>query len=340
MWKFVCIAIFYTTSLWAQAQAPLKGDHPEHYRVVAGDTLWDISERFLTKPWHWKELWYANPQIAQPDLIYPGDRLSLVYIQGQPRLMLSDRGAGNTIRLSPQVRPVPQVIPTIPLEHVLNFLSIHRIIDSQKIFEEAPYVIGGAGEGVIFGAGNTIYARGTFADAPSIFRIFRQGKVYQDPVTKEFLGINANKVGAANLREYTEKTATLYLSSASSEVRRGDVLLDNLEVSIPAAFVPSAPEHPIEGVIIDVPHGVSIVGAMDVVTLNKGAREGLVVGSTLEIYKAPETVRDPKTEQYIGLPDKASGVLMVFRVFDKASYALVLKAHQQLAVGDKVRNPR
>ena len=101
----------------AQAEVQLKDGHPDRYTVVKGDTLWDISGRFLSQPWKWPEIWHANPQVENPHLIYPGDELSLVYIDGQPRLMLNRGASRGTIKLSPQVRstPMAEAIPAIPL---------------------------------------------------------------------------------------------------------------------------------------------------------------------------------------------------------------------------------
>jgi nucleoid-associated protein YgaU len=116
----------------AQADVQLKDGHPDRYTVVKGDTLWDISGRFLRQPWKWPEIWHANPQVENPHLIYPGDQLSLVYIDGQPRLMLNRGESRGTIKLSPQVRstPMAEAIPTIPLEAINSFLLSTRIIDT------------------------------------------------------------------------------------------------------------------------------------------------------------------------------------------------------------------
>ena len=325
----------------AQAEVQLKSGHPESYTVVKGDTLWDISGKFLTQPWKWPEIWHANPQIQNPNLIYPGDILSLVYVDGQPRLSLNRGAAGGTVKLSPGVRstPMAEAIPPIPLGKVSSFLIKNRIVDSEAAFKNAPYVVGGEGEGVIYGAGNTIYVRGDFANPESAYRILRQGKTYKDPVTGEFLGINANSVGTADMKATEGEVATLYVTETAEEIRRGDRLFPTLEGTINSSFQPSAPSQTIDGLIIDVPRGVNMVGAMDVVTLNKGAREGLIPGNVLAIFKTGETIRDVETGKPLKMPDEEAGYLMVFRVFDKLSYGLVLRAHRQLEVGDKIRNP-
>lgn len=341
MRKSLLALLLLAASGLTQAEVQLKNGHPESYTVVKGDTLWDISGKFLTQPWKWPEIWHANPQIQNPNLIYPGDTLSLVYVDGQPRLSLNRGASRGTIKLSPEVRstPMADAIPPIPLEAINSFLIKNRIVDTEEAFKQAPYVVGGEGEGVIYGAGNTIYVRGDFTNAESAYKVLRQGKVYKDPVTNEFLGINANSVGTAEMKATEGDVATLYVTETAEEIRRGDRLFPTLEGSINSTFQPSAPSQTVNAVIIDVPRGVSIVGAMDVVTLNKGARDGLVPGSTLAIFKTGETVRDVETGKPLKMPDEQAGVLMAFHVFDKLSYALVLRAHRQLAVGDQARNP-
>mgnify|MGYP002715740889 CR=1 FL=1 len=145
-----------------QAEVQLKDGHPDRYTVVKGDTLWDISGKFLSLPWKWPELWHANPQIENPHLIYPGDTLSLVYIDGQPRLMLNRGASRGTIKLSPKVRstPMAEAIPTIPLEAINSFLLSNRIVNSAEEFAAQPYIVAGRQESVIAGAGDRIYGRG------------------------------------------------------------------------------------------------------------------------------------------------------------------------------------
>lgn len=325
----------------AQADVQLKADHPERYTVVKGDTLWDISGRFLREPWKWPELWHANPQVENPHLIYPGDSLSLVYIDGQPRLVL-DRGASRgTIKLSPTVRttPMAEAIPTIPLEAINSFLLSNRIIDSAEQFQGAPYIVAGNAERVISGSGDRIYGRGTFEDDIPVYGIFRQGKTYVDPQTQEFLGINADDVGSAEVLEVEGDIATLMLTRVTQEARIGDRLFASEERAINSTFMPSEPEQEINGLILDVPRGVTQIGQFDVVTLNKGARDGLQEGNVLAVYKTGETVRDRVTGEKVKIPDERAGLLMVFRTYDKLSYGLVLQATRSLAVLDKIRNP-
>lgn len=325
----------------AQADVQLKANHPEQYTVVKGDTLWDISGRFLREPWKWPELWHANPQVENPHLIYPGDSLSLVYVDGQPRLMLNRGASRGTIKLSPTVRttPMAEAIPTIPLEAINSFLLSNRIIDSAEQFEAAPYIVAGNAERVISGSGDRVYGRGVFEDNISVYGIFRQGKTYVDPDTQEFLGINADDVGSAEILDMEGDIATMMLTRVTQEARIGDRLFASEERAINSTFMPSEPEEDINGLILDVPRGVTQIGQFDVVTLNKGARDGIKDGNVLAVYKTGETVRDRVTGENVKIPDERAGLLMVFRTYEKLSYGLVLQATRSLAVQDKIRNP-
>ncbi|SFQ24246.1 Nucleoid-associated protein YgaU, contains BON and LysM domains [Geopseudomonas sagittaria] len=325
----------------AQAEVLLRDGHPQSYTVVRGDTLWDISGKFLRQPWKWPKIWKANPQVQNPHLIYPGDVLSLVYVDGQPRLVLGRGESRGTIKLSPKVRstPMAEAIPAIPLEKINSFLLSNRIVDSESELSQAPYIVAGNAERVVSGAGDRIYARGSFADGQPVYGLFRQGKTYTDPQTGEVLGINADDIGSGEVVAEEGDITTLVLSRTTQEVRIGDRLLPTEERAISSTFMPSEPALDIDGVILDVPRGVTQVGQLDVVTLNKGLRDGLSEGNVLAVYKTGETVRDRLTGESVKIPDERSGLLMVFRVYDKLSYGLVLNANRSLAVLDKVRNP-
>ncbi|WP_455920929.1 LysM peptidoglycan-binding domain-containing protein [Pseudomonas putida] len=325
----------------ANADVQLKDGYPQRYTVVQGDTLWDISGKFLREPWQWPQIWHANPQIANPDLIYPGDSLVLSYVNGQPQLMLERGGSRGTIKLSPHVRstPVAEAIPSIPLQSINAFLLSNRILDDVDAFKQAPYIVAGQGERVVSGMGDRIYARGTFDPAHASYGIFRQGKVYTDPVTHEQLGVNADNMGGGEIVATEGDIATLNLQRSSEEVRLGDRLFVSEERPVNSTFLPSAPSRAISGTILDVPRGVTQIGKYDVVTLDRGSRDGLQEGNVLAIYKTGETVRDRVTGEQVKIPDERAGLLMVFRTYQKLSYGLVLNANRSLAVMDKVKNP-
>ena len=341
MRKSLLALLLLAASGLAQADVQLKDGHPDRYTVAKGDTLWDISGKFLSQPWKWPEIWHANPQVENPHLIYPGDQLSLVYIDGQPRLMLNRGESRGTIKLSPQVRstPMAEAIPAIPLDAINSFLLSNRIVDTPEQFQGAPYVVAGDAERVVSGAGDRVYARGVFDEAAPAYGIFRQGKTYTDPETKEFLGINADDIGSGQIVAEEGDVGTLVLTRSTQEVRLGDRLFATEERAINSSFMPSEPSSDINGVILDVPRGVTQIGQFDVVTINKGLRDGLSEGNVLAIYKTGETVRDRVTGESVKIPDERSGLLMVFRAYDKLSYGLVLGASRSLELMDKVRNP-
>jgi nucleoid-associated protein YgaU len=316
----------------------LKDGHPQTHVVRKGDTLWDISQMFLNDPWLWPEIWHVNPQVDNPHLIYPGDVLNLVYIDGRPKLVVK---RGKDIKLSPQVRisELDLAIPAIPLDAISPFMTDSRIVSREQL-NAAPYVLAGNEGHIVSGAGDELYARGDFeADGEKNFGIFRPGDAFLDPDSKELLGYQAYSVANGKVIGLESDIATLGLNRTSEEVRRGDRLLPDEERRISSTFYPSAPEQETNGYIISIEGGVSQVGSMDAVVINKGARDGLEVGNVLAIYRVGEKVRDTVTDEIVKVPDTRAGLMMVFRTFDKVSYGLVLKATGPLAVMDKVKNP-
>ena len=321
---------------WAQAQPELRSDHPERYTVVKGDTLWDISGRFLDNPWYWPEIWHVNPQVANPHLIYPGDQLALVYIDGKPRI--TKVATSGVVKLSPKVRSeaIDTPIPAIPLDAIASFLTETRIVSPSEI-NSAPYVLEGEDGRIITGAGDRIYARGQKpADRVGIFR---RSKEFVDPETGEFLGLEARSIARGNITAENGDVLTLELTSSSEEVRIADRLLTSEDRRLTTNFVPSAPGDQVEGEMIAVDGGVSQVGQYDVVAINRGKREGVEPGDVLAVLKSGNMVRDPVTNETIELPSERAGLLMVFQAYDKMSYGLVLQATRSLSVGDKVTNP-
>ncbi|MBC7192683.1 LysM peptidoglycan-binding domain-containing protein [Marinobacter sp.] len=320
----------------AQAAPEFRSDHPERYTVVKGDTLWDISGRFLNNPWYWPEIWHVNPQVKNPHLIYPGDVLALVYIDGEARVTkVTSRGVE---KLSPQVRsePLNTPIPAIPLDAISSFLSEARIVDP-KTLEQAPYVLEGEDGRIITGAGDRVYVRGEKpADKVGIYR---RGKVFNDPETGEFLGLEARSIARGNVTAENGDVLTVSITRSSEEVRIGDRLLVQEDRRINTQFQPSAPARQVEGQMISVEDGVNQIGQYDVVAINRGTREGLEAGNVLAVFQAGNLVRDPITDETIELPSERAGLLMVFRAYEKVSYGLVLQASRVLSIGDKVRNP-
>lgn len=322
----------------AQQQPELRADYPQNYTVVRGDTLWDISSRFLRNPWMWPEIWHVNPQIENPHLIYPGDVIRLVYLDGQPRLMLdsSDR----VVRLSPQVRELPydEAIPAIPLDQINKFLSRSRVLSAAEI-DSAPHVVSGEAQRLVLGKDDRLYARGDFDPNISVYGVYRKGQTYVDPDTREVLGVEAMDIGSGRMRALEGEIATLLMTRTTEEVRVGDRLLVEEQRPIDSLFHPSAPSEEVNAQIIAVEGGLTQVGKMDVVVINRGTRENMAAGHVLAVYKRGGTVRDRVRGDMVELPHERAGLVMVFRTFEKLSLGLVLEADRPLAIKDLVRNP-
>ncbi|MGH1439852.1 MAG: LysM peptidoglycan-binding domain-containing protein [Cellvibrionaceae bacterium] len=329
------------------ADERFRDDFPERYIVQKGDTLWGISSKFLRSPWLWPEIWHANSQIENPHLIFPGDVISLVYIDGQPRLTVNRTTRltpSGTDRLTPQIRvsSLDDAIPAIPLDQINSWLLRNRVVEP-GLLEASPYVIAGQEKRLILGAGDRLYARGQFASNIPSYGVYRKGTNYIDPDTKEVLGVQAIDLGGANMRALNKDVATLSVTRSTGDVRIGDSILPTAERVIEPTFFPSEPEQEIKGKIIGVEGGVTQVGMLDVIAINKGEREGLQAGNVLSIYKRGEVVRDPyakkRKDRTVYLPDERAGMMMIFQTFDKMSLALVLKADRGIKVGDYARQP-
>lgn len=343
-----------------QADGVLRVDHPDTYTVVKGDTLWDISGRFLSKPWLWKELWHMNPNIKNPDLIYPGDTIKLIYINGKPMLTV-DRGAAGmnkdnstdctgtptekvqangVVKMSPKCRAssLDSAIPAIPLDSIAAFLS-DSIVTSPSEIANAPYIMAGGETRVVGGAGDTMFARGQFDPNNPTYDILRTGKVFNDPVSREVLGLEMKGIGSGRVISPNENISAVELIKTREEVISGDVLMHNPELKLSSSFLPQPPEKSVDGFILDVTGGVTQVGQYNVVLISKGERDGLKPGSVLAIYQKGEIITDTKTNETVKLPSQKAGTLMVFRAYEKMSYGLVMEAKRPLSVGDEVKNP-
>jgi hypothetical protein len=349
-----------TTTPANRMSVPLAPDAPSTYVVKRGDTLWDISARFLTQPWYWPEIWYVNPEIKNPHLIYPGDTLRLVYgADGRPQIRVE---RGNTVVLSPQVRTqsLSQAIPAIPYEIVAAFMSKPSVISKEEA-ERLPYVVA-TREGKVVGAtGDTLYGRGADAAPGTRYNIVHLGERLKDPESGDFLGYQGIYTGMArvdragragtNGKDDEASLAKLTIVEAARETLQGDrLVVENLEV--PLDFVPHAPAQPVDGEIMSVIDGVTTIGQYQVVVINRGKRHGLEPGHVLQIWQAGAEVRDrgPSKQSWtqqvfkpfgtkVQLPSEQAGMFMVFRVYDRLSYGLVVAADTVLKVGDRVKSP-
>jgi hypothetical protein len=328
-----------------EASPVLNPRHPDTYVVQPGDTLWDIASMFLRDPWYWPEIWQINPDVENPHLIFPGDVLSLAYLDdGRPVVSVTERGpvagSGLVERLSPRVRaePLEEAIPTIPYETLRAFLSRPAILAESEL-DTLPYIVAHP-EGLLGSAGHDVYVRGTDAGEGTVFTFVHPGDALVDPDDGTIIGYQGLYVGQGRIRR-TGDPSTAFLSETSREALIGDYLITEDSV-LPATFLPRAPEGAVDGRIISVLDGVSLIGQYQVIVLNRGARHGLQPGHVLSVYRTGATIDDPvrgRTGEKVKLPDEPAGTTMVFRTFDRISYALVMEATNDIHVLDTVRNP-
>jgi LysM repeat protein len=326
---------------------PLAPNAPDSYVVKRGDTLWGIAKVFLRDPWYWPEIWQVNPQIHNPHLIYPGDTLRLVFIDGKPQILLQ---RGDVARVEPRVRsePLETAITTIPYATVAAFMSKPSVLDQEQI-KRAPYVLATRDLHVVMSEGNTLYARGFSGPVESgtHYNVVRIGEKLIDPDDNRLLGYNGIFTGAAHVTRDGD-TVSLIMTESAQETRAGDKLIPG-GVDVPLDFIPSPPRVKTNGRIIAVSDGVSIIGQYHVVVVNRGARDGLAPGNVLAVFDTGPVVRDTdkkgffNTDQWgakkVQLPSERTGTFMVFKTFDNISYGLIMEATDLIRVGDKIQSP-
>jgi LysM domain len=368
----------------------LKSGHPERYIVQKGDTLWDISKRFLADPWRWASVWKINDQIKNPHLIYPGDVIVLTWVDGKPQLSVQredkllpsgatapiepeappattaeepiesmarapalaetpraiEEPAGQTptgmkiVKLRPRAysAPIKDAIPTISPDVILPFLNEPRIVQRNEL-ERAGYVMVGYDDRVALGNGSQFYARGLKKKSNAEFyQVFRQGKDLKNPDTGEILAYEAIYLGDARLIEPGDP-ARFEIVRIKQEILPTDRLFEAPERAALPYYFPRAPDKQVKGRILSVFNGVTEIGPKMVVTINLGAKQGIEEGHVLRVMRYVGVRKDPVTRRDQKIPDEDLGLLMVFRVFDKISYAIVMDASRPMRVLDAVRTP-
>lgn len=340
------IALLLLCCLASVAQADdiqLQDGHPDRYVVVKGDTLWGISAKFLKDPWRWPQIWKMNrEQIKNPHLIYPGDVVVLDFdSNGQPQLRL----LRETITLEPGtiVEPLEKkAIPTISPSAIAPFLTQPLVVTEQEL-KGAPSIVGSAGGNLTLTAGNTIYVDRLQEGSGLNWQIFRKGNPLVDPDTKEYLGIETVYLGDARAVRYGEP-ATIEIVRPKEDVYKGDKLF-KMPDTVMNSFVPRAPESDVAGRIIAAYGAIAELGPNSIVIINRGKDDGLAEGHVLTIYRPGKVVADPLTAtdkaapKQLLLPDERLGLLMVFRAFNRVSYAIIMKTEIPVNVLDVVRTP-
>jgi len=318
---------------------PVAPDAPERYTVQAGDTLWDISAKFLTDPWYWPEIWHINPQVANPHLIYPGDVLALTWVDGQPRVVLE---SGGPVRLSPRVResPLSEAINAIPYGRIAAFMSRPDVLAKDQV-EGAPYVAHGRDHRLASSVGDEVYVRRLESgQTGSRYSIYHVGDELKDPDDGDVLGYQGLFTGEGNIIR-TGDPATMRVVDSARETLEGDILLPN-NVDAKMDFIPRAPKSKLDGTVMSVIDDRTVVAEYDIVIINRGSRHGLEPGNVLATWEAGEKVRDMTDNPASGnmrLPNERTGLFMVFKTHERMSYGLMLESEREVHVGDKVTSP-
>lgn len=340
----------------AQAGVPLAElapDAPDSYTVKRGDTLWDISKLYLKSPWRWPELWGMNlEQIRNPHLIYPGQMLVLEKVNGRAVLRVADGGApSQTVKLSPRVRSdlnEANPIAGVPLHLIAPFLNDAVVFDTDEL-ASAPRIVAAQEGRVMMSRGETAYVRGDL-NGQREFRVFRSAKPLIDPATKQVLGYEAPYLGTAEFVRAGGTTNengksqivpdTFMLTAVRQEIGVGDRL-----APIPprdySTYAPHAPGAPIAGQIISVYGEALNAGQNQIVALNRGKQDGIERGHVLALWRDGQEVRDATDPSHpvIKLPDERHGLLFVFRVFERVSYALIVSVQEPVKAGDRFTQP-
>jgi hypothetical protein len=393
----VSLALLLAASPVLADSLKLQDNAPDKYVVVKGDTLWDISGKFLKDPWRWPQIWKMNrDEIKNPHWIYPGDLIVLDRSGKEPRLSLvkGSKGAMQTVKLSPGVRATAlgnDAIPSIPIRVIHPFLSQPRVV-SKGALDDAPFILGSNAERVVLGAGDDAFATGGKAGVTR-WNVLRPGKALKDPETGEVLGYEVEYLGDA--RTVAEGAPQkIRITQSVREILPKDKLVE-ADDSSTFEYVPHAPEKPVSGRIISAYGGLSDSGRYQTVVINRGSRDGLEPGHVLAVFREGQAVkltRDEKdrmtwvnekstggpgdsawlysdvrclkensmvtydrasdvrnsfrdtclsnqSDRAVKLPDVRSGLVMVYRVYDRVSYALIMQSEGSVYLLDTVKNP-
>ena len=339
-------------------QLTLKPGYPSNYVVQKGDTLWDISGQYLAQPWLWPRLWNINPQIANPHWIYPGDVLQLSWVNGEPRLGKATQGGKQMVRLTPKnhYENKASPIPTLPLSEIGPFLQTDHILADNQQAKTLPHVLGNNEKHIGMLEGDILYVQGSLTPGQE-YGIYHPGVTYKDRKTGELLGQEAIFVGTARAEERLADDRTrVTLTHNQREVHQGDKVMPfPSQESLSAVFTPKAAPVISPGYIIELPSKVHGGGKFDVVLINKGMRDQVSPGDVLEIrrpgvrlvskndkvsYRDNSSVYD---RVFYGsgkpaLPDEAIARVMLFKVYDKLSYGLIMQSQDMIGSNYQVSN--
>lgn len=323
----------------------LQHNAPETYIVKKGDTLWDIAQTFLDKPWYWPEIWYANPEIKNPHLIYPGDVISLYYVDGKPRLSVNRKFGTTTRKLSPSIHTakLDEDEIGIPISAIRPFVIRPEIVSEDEL-ATAAHILDSQDARLIYGSHDLVYVHGL--NQPAVgerFSVFRPGETLFDPKTGELLGYEAIHVSDAVVTR-TGELDTVELQKTVREVLRGDRLLPLTPELEGLYFIPHAPARGTKGEVISIIDALSQSAQYQVAVVNLGFRDKVEPGHVLAIHESGRIVVDrydanQERPPVFSLPTERIGVMMVFRSFEKVSYALIMESERPVRKGYAVTAP-
>ncbi len=343
----------------------LQENAPDRYTVVKGDTLWDISAKFFKDPWKWPQIWgYNKDTIKDPHWIYPGDLVYLDHatrtlkVGEQPAPVTSAETApagpetaaqtpefgatspSNVVKLSPRAREGKgrsEAIPMISLKDIGPFLARPLVIEDDEL-DAAPVLVGTYEQRKLLGAGDVAYAQNMPSDKGERWQIYREDRTFKDPDTGEILGHEVAYLGDASVEKF-DNISTLNITHSVLEIHTGDRFAQ-ATTGFSTNYQPRAPEKVISAKVISIYGGVLQAGQNAVITLNKGSRDGLENGHVLALYQKGEELHNGNIfKGNIVLPDVRYGLVFVFRVFNKVSYALVMNTRLPVQILDRASNP-
>ncbi|WP_352339416.1 LysM peptidoglycan-binding domain-containing protein [Psychrobacter sp. 16-MNA-CIBAN-0192] len=344
-------SVFLLNTAHANNPPPtIKADAPNRYIVKKGDTLWDISGRYLESPWRWKEIWATNKQIKNPNLIYPNDILILCVIKGKTLIgvdtgegcagvekQISTNVAVNTVAVTSTLNSIP-AIPMSAIQHWLD----KTLIVNPKDFDTTPYILASKKRNLITGSGDKVYAKGIPLIVGQRYGVYRKGELYVEPKTNKIIGLEVTQVatGLVTATESNGVTSLQLTDSYGKEVREGDHVFVELDNSIPPVFYPTPATVNRGGMIVRVMDSISSAARGSVVAINLGRNQGAKPGAVLTVYQKGPLVRDVfDNDMPVRLPSEPTGMVMVFNTFDDISYAYVLNSELPLSVGDQLLPP-
>lgn len=339
-----------SATAWANNPPPkIKADAPNRYVVQKGDTLWDISGKYLKSPHRWREIWATNKQLKNPHLIYPNDVLIMCIIKGKT-LVGVDTGEGcagiekqmDSKPTKVAVTSTQNSVPAIPLTLIRQWLDRSMVVNPQD-FETTPYILASKSGNVITSTGDKIYAKGVLLNVGQKYGVYRKGEPYIDQRTGQIAGLEVTQVASGEVVSVSANgISSIEIKEVyGSEVREGDRVFLEVDAPIPAVFYPAPASVNRGGTIARVMGSLGSAAKDSIVAINLGAVDGAKAGQILDVYKKGKLIRDIyDNDKPVRLPSELAGQLMIFKSFNNISYAYVLSADLPLNVGDQLLPPQ